>query len=278
MRCVQGGVCLADPHDGARATSSTSVTPSVTRSRRRPATSSRTAEAVALGMVAALRLSGNETALAAVRTQLDPKPVRVDREAAWAALARDKKTVAGTPRLVLLERWRRADVGQRAPGGGRACGTRRPDRRLESRRCASTSSTGSISTCSAGATRRSTASQSIQDLETQIYAWARELDLQVRCRQTDHEGEYVGFLHQALGSADGLIVNPGAWTHYSWAIHDALEPFAGAVRRGAPLERRRARGVAAALGADGPRRHAVVGKGFDGYREALALLNETAAR
>ena len=67
--------------------------------------------------------------------------------------------------------------------------------------------------------------QSIQDLETQIYAWARELDLQVRCRQTNHEGEYVGFLHQALGTADGLIVNPGAWTHYSWAIHDALEPF-----------------------------------------------------
>jgi len=42
-------------------------------------------------------------------------------------------------------------------------------------------------------------SQSIQDLETQIYAWARELDLQVRCRQTNNEGEYVGFLHQALG-------------------------------------------------------------------------------
>ena len=34
-------------------------------------------------------------------------------------------------------------------------------------------------------------SQSLQDLETQIYAWARELDLQVRCRQTNHEGEYV---------------------------------------------------------------------------------------
>ena len=67
--------------------------------------------------------------------------------------------------------------------------------------------------------------QSIQDLETQVYAWARDLDLQVRCRQTNHEGEYVGFLHQALGTADGLIVNPGAWTHYSWAIHDALEPF-----------------------------------------------------
>ena len=47
----------------------------------------------------------------------------------------------------------------------------------------------------------------------------------MRCRQTNHEGEYVEFLHQALGTADGLIVNPGAWTHYSWAIHDALEPF-----------------------------------------------------
>jgi len=60
--------------------------------------------AVALGLVAALRLSGNEAALAAVREQLRPLPVRVDREVAWAALARDKKTVGGTPRLVLLER------------------------------------------------------------------------------------------------------------------------------------------------------------------------------
>ncbi len=61
-------------------------------------------QAVALGMVAALRLSGNDQALAAVREQLDPQPVRVDREAAWAALARDKKARSGTPRLVLLER------------------------------------------------------------------------------------------------------------------------------------------------------------------------------
>ena len=48
-------------------------------------------------MVAALQLSGNDAALAAVREQLDPKPVRVDRDAAWAALARDKKTRDGTP-------------------------------------------------------------------------------------------------------------------------------------------------------------------------------------
>jgi 3-dehydroquinate dehydratase II len=41
-------------------------------------------------------------------------------------------------------------------------------------------------------------------------------------RQTDFEGEMVGFVREAAGS-DGLVVNPGAWTHYSYAIHDALE-------------------------------------------------------
>jgi 3-dehydroquinate dehydratase II len=41
-------------------------------------------------------------------------------------------------------------------------------------------------------------------------------------RQTDYEGEMVGFIREATGSA-GLAVNPGAWTHYSYALHDALE-------------------------------------------------------
>jgi 3-dehydroquinate dehydratase-2 len=41
-------------------------------------------------------------------------------------------------------------------------------------------------------------------------------------RQTDHEGEMVGFVREAAGS-DGLAINPGAWTHYSYALHDALE-------------------------------------------------------
>lgn len=57
--------------------------------------------AVALGLLAALRLSGLETG--AVEAALSPKPVAVDRDAAWAALARDKKVVGGVPRLVLLE-------------------------------------------------------------------------------------------------------------------------------------------------------------------------------
>ena len=118
---------------------------------------------------------------------------------------------------------------------------------------------------------------SLQDLETKIYAWARALDLQVRCRQTNHEGEYVEFLHAALDGADALVLNPAAWTHYSWAIRDAVESFSGPVvevhisnvderedwRRHSVLE-----GVATAR---------VVGKGIDGYREALEVLAETRA-
>ena len=41
-------------------------------------------------------------------------------------------------------------------------------------------------------------------------------------RQTDHEGKMVGFIRESAGSA-GLVINPGAWTHYSYALHDALE-------------------------------------------------------
>ena len=41
-------------------------------------------------------------------------------------------------------------------------------------------------------------------------------------RQTDFEGEMVGFIREG-GSSEGVVINPGAWTHYSYAIHDALE-------------------------------------------------------
>lgn len=47
-------------------------------------------------------------------------------------------------------------------------------------------------------------------------------DVDLEFRQTDFEGEMVGFVREAAGS-DGLVVNPGAWTHYSYALHDALE-------------------------------------------------------
>ena len=69
--------------------------------------------AVALGLLAALRLSGLDTA--AVEETLRPEPVRVDRDLAWAALARDKKVVGGVPRLVLLDAPGRPRLGVERP-------------------------------------------------------------------------------------------------------------------------------------------------------------------
>jgi shikimate kinase/3-dehydroquinate synthase len=97
-------VCLADPHEhGRRAILNLGHTfahalEAASRYRLRHG------DAVALGLLAALRLSGNEAGLGTVRRELDPKPVAVDRERAWAALQRDKKRAAGRVRLVLLPR------------------------------------------------------------------------------------------------------------------------------------------------------------------------------
>src|SRR3954454_11539515 len=105
-RCAafKGAVCIRDPHDrGPR----NQLNLGHTFGHALEAAAGYSlphGRAVALGMVAALRLSGNDDALASVRRQLDPQPVKVDRDVAWAALARDKKTVGGAPRLVLLER------------------------------------------------------------------------------------------------------------------------------------------------------------------------------
>jgi 3-dehydroquinate dehydratase-2 len=63
-------------------------------------------------------------------------------------------------------------------------------------------------------------SLTLDDIEKRLRDEYPNVDLEFR--QTDFEGEMVGFVREAAGS-DGLVVNPGAWTHYSYAIHDALE-------------------------------------------------------
>ncbi len=63
----------------------------------------------------------------------------------------------------------------------------------------------------------------LTELELQISQTAAELGLQTRFFQTNHEGEFVEHLHRLEGLADGIVLNPGAWTHYSYAIRDALE-------------------------------------------------------
>ena len=47
--------------------------------------------------------------------------------------------------------------------------------------------------------------------------------------QTNHEGELVDAIHAARGHAGAIIINPGAFTHYAWSIHDALAAFAGPI-------------------------------------------------
>jgi len=66
---------------------------------------------------------------------------------------------------------------------------------------------------------------SMAELEGRIYEWARELELTVQCRQTNDEGEFIKWCHDAHDTAEGIVVNAAAWTHYAWSIHDALEPL-----------------------------------------------------
>ena len=117
----------------------------------------------------------------------------------------------------------------------------------------------------------------LTELEVRIKRFARELQMEPSFSQTNHEGEFVESLHRAAEAADALILNPGAWTHYSWAIHDALEVAglpAVEVHLSAVDEREDWRRVSVirdlCIGC-------VQGKGVDGYRDALALLKERVA-
>lgn len=110
------------------------------------------------------------------------------------------------------------------------------------------------------------------ELETRIYAWGKELGCSVRCLQTNSEGQFIDWCHEARRSATGLIVNPGAWTHYSYAIRDALELWSSPVVEVhlSDIEKREEwRRVSVIADVVTER---VIGKGPDGYREALVFL------
>jgi 3-dehydroquinate dehydratase-2 len=116
----------------------------------------------------------------------------------------------------------------------------------------------------------------LSELETRIYEWASEIGCTVRCRQTNHEGEFVDWCHDALDWADGVVVNPGAWSHYSWAIRDAVELFTVPVAEVhlSNIDEReewRRHSVITDVVA-----HRIVGKGPEGYKEALTYLKEQA--
>ena len=115
---------------------------------------------------------------------------------------------------------------------------------------------------------------SLVRLEQRIGRFGRELGLEVRFFQSDFEGEYVQELHKAPDFSDGLILNPGAWTHYAWALRDALE-IAGLPAVEVHLSdvdaREDFRRVSVLEGVCIAR---VAGQGPDGYRAALEHLKE----
>jgi 3-dehydroquinate dehydratase-2 len=113
---------------------------------------------------------------------------------------------------------------------------------------------------------------SLGELEMRIAGWARELELETIFFQTNSEGEFVEYLHRLPDVADAVILNAGAWTHYSRAIADALDVAAlPAVEvHLSDVESRddwRRESVF-----DGLVLRKISGKGPDGYREALEAL------
>jgi 3-dehydroquinate dehydratase-2 len=117
-------------------------------------------------------------------------------------------------------------------------------------------------------------SLTLRDLERQIETWGNELGITTRFFQSNHEGAFVERLHAMRDSADGLILNPGAWTHYAYAIHDALE-----IARLPAVEVH----LSDIDSRDAWRQPSVIrplcfatvsGKGPEGYREGLELLKK----
>lgn len=115
-------------------------------------------------------------------------------------------------------------------------------------------------------------SLTFDELQFKVDGFGEDLDLGLRFFHSNHEGAFVERLHELDGLADGILINPGAWTHYSYAIRDALE-LAGLPTVEVHLSDVQTR--------EEWRRHSVIsdlciatvsGQGIEGYREGLARL------
>ena len=115
---------------------------------------------------------------------------------------------------------------------------------------------------------------SFDQLERKISEMGAALGLETRFFQTNHEGDFVEHLHRLEGMADGIVLNPGAWTHYSYAIRDALE-LTGLPAVEVHLsdvdsrEQWRRNSVIRDLCID-----RFIGRGLEGYRDGLERLAE----
>ncbi|MBU1226512.1 MAG: type II 3-dehydroquinate dehydratase [Actinobacteria bacterium] len=117
-------------------------------------------------------------------------------------------------------------------------------------------------------------SATLGDLEDRCRGWAAGLGIEIEAFQSNHEGALIDRIHAAVGTCAAIIINPGALSHYSYALHDAIKAvdlptvevhLSDITAR----EEWRARSVTA------PACAAVIsGRGADGYRQALEMLAE----
>lgn len=114
--------------------------------------------------------------------------------------------------------------------------------------------------------------QTLADIEADCAALAADLGCALSCRQSNHEGMLVDWIQEARGTADGLIINPGAYSHSSVAILDALNAYEGPVIEVhlSNIHRREAfrHHSYVSLRADG----VIMGMGAEGYALALRRL------
>jgi 3-dehydroquinate dehydratase-2 len=118
----------------------------------------------------------------------------------------------------------------------------------------------------------------LAQLNAELRKTARQLSLRLRAFQSNHEGELIDILHRQRRWMDGLVINPGALTHYSYALRDAIESVdipAFEVHLSNIHAREPWRKVSV-LGE--VVKGQIVGKGIDSYREALRLLAKQTPR
>jgi 3-dehydroquinate dehydratase-2 len=118
----------------------------------------------------------------------------------------------------------------------------------------------------------------LREIEGRIKGFARELDLEAAFFQTNHEGEFVERLHRLPDVADAALLNPGSWTHYSWAIRDALEvaDLPAVEVHISDIQSREEWRRHSVL--DGLVIGVVAGEGVEGYKRALEMLTDAMDR
>ncbi len=121
-------------------------------------------------------------------------------------------------------------------------------------------------------------STSLAELERSCAEWGAVHNLEVDTYQSNHEGALIDRLHEARETVDGIVFNPGAFTHYSYALHDAVEAIEPPVVE-VHISNIRERESWRAHSVIGPAAaYTIYGRGLDGYRWAIEHLVHTAAR